>query len=137
MLWRRAFFGNAILAQGVAGGIILNSTLPIADFVHGAHHGQIRKAARCHIVQEGNMGGKILHVAGRIVAETIPPGHMDADIRLAQCRINIFVPTENRHIAEFCALVHALKGKVRCNDAVAHIQCFFLQHGGRYNRLRR
>ena len=30
----QSIFGNAVLAQGVAGGIILNSALPIADFVH-------------------------------------------------------------------------------------------------------
>ena len=71
------------------------------------------------------MAGQILHVGGRIVAEAVAPGQMDADIRAAQFAVQVSVAAEQRHIAELGALVHTFKVEVCRNDLISAIQGIF------------
>ena len=61
-------------------------------------------------------------MAGSVVAEAVAPGQVDTDIGRTERLIDVLVAAEQRNVAEFGALVHALEGEIRGDDPVAHIQ---------------
>ena len=64
--------------------ILGNSSLEVADFMHGPHDDQLGKSRVDQSRQKSVMARKIAHMGEIIVVEAIPPCKMDADIRAAQ-----------------------------------------------------
>ena len=71
------------------------------------------------------MGGQVLHMGRRVVAKTVPPGQVDADVRAAHLAVDFFVTAEDGHIAKLRPLIHAFKREVRRDDLAAAIQRIF------------
>ena len=72
---------------GLQGVLSLIAPSPVADLVHRAHNTQVLQTAVNQGVQKDHMAGQILHMGAGVMAETIPPCQMDADIRAAQLTV--------------------------------------------------
>ena len=66
----------------------------------------------------------------RVVAKTVPPGQVDADVRTAHLAVDFLVTAEDGHIAKLRPLIHAFKREVRRDDLAAAIQRIFDNVGG-------
>ena len=114
--------GDAVQRGGVARGVFVDGTFPVADLVHGTHDGQVGAASLKEVLDEAVVRGQVLDVGRRVMHEAIAPGEVQDHVRASELVVNFSVTAENLGVDAARALVDTVEAEVHDADVEAALQ---------------